>query len=749
MRSDSADSHPTNIGKPQHIGLNPSDTIPHPNIVLSDDDDDEEEEETGSIPHVPNQNLDKLPVPADLQHQQRQEHPSHFDQPSTVVQTDQPSFSDEEERPRQRGFQRTITQIAQLTDSWTVPGDIHTTDDVKRHVITVSKDTTISEAEKNRRRQILHSALFLKHQQQNGVQFQKKMEQEAACATTSNVEDPETGQLLLGCEHYPRNCKLLADCCKSWVVCRHCHDQQDLGHTMTRFDTKSIMCMLCNLEQPVSNKCINPACAIQFARYFCAKCKFFDGTPGKNIYHCDHCGICRVGEGLGHDNFHCSNCDACVSLKYEKNHRCLKRSLDAHCPVCKHYLFTSTKPVVFMKCGHTMHAHCFDEYISSYYTCPLCHKSLTNMTSYYNQIDQVVQRQTLPEEIRCRRAEILCHDCGGKCETQFHYLHLKCILCNSYNTRLIRTFDLPNPSTSAVTSLRPSGREPTVPVDSYANEYVDDENDSGDEVSEDEVSEDEVCEDEVCEDVIPDHRVEQEVSESLLGTETIGTDENVQNSGRIEIVQTAGNEVIGVEIAEEKATKTNDDEVEKSGSQSQNRNAQEQGEARPSIMQEGPSSGMDYPSKKRNRQVVNHRSVRFRPEHVGVQGQEGETQSTNVERNTDGPDSGTSQGRAVTPLLTQQEREWASWGGTSRENAVNQDLSTNCMLPDHDEEEEVEEVMELEEFVTLHGSTFRREAPNSSKQKSANGAEKESVDITCSDGKISKSLNDGGGSSPR
>lgn len=392
------------------------------------------------------------------------------------------SSNDEVERPCREGSKHTIGPEASYSEAWTVPDDICTTDDVKRHVLLIHKDPTISQHEKSRRCQLVLMAPYKQRQQQDNAEFRDRTKNSSTAKSYSNVRNPDTGEFMLGCEHYPRKCKLLADCCDAWVVCRHCHDQHNPGHVMTRFNTKRVLCMECNLEQPVSKTCINSKCAIEFAHYFCPKCKFFDDTPDKSIYHCDHCRICRVGKGLGHDNFHCSICDACVSLKYREDHRCLKRSLDAHCPVCKQYLYTSTRPVVFMKCGHTMHAHCFDDYIKTYYTCPLCQKALTNMATYYNQIDQAVSSEVLPEEIRNKRAEILCHDCGRRCETQYHYSHLKCTHCNSYNTRLIRTIDassLRSEEESSTSRPAPSDAN-THPLDEGENAHIDNECESTD-----------------------------------------------------------------------------------------------------------------------------------------------------------------------------------------------------------------------------------------------------------------------------
>lgn len=39
---------------------------------------------------------------------------------------------------------------------------------------------------------------------------------------------------VFGCEHYKRNCKLLATCCNKLFTCRFCHDKVS-DHTMDRY----------------------------------------------------------------------------------------------------------------------------------------------------------------------------------------------------------------------------------------------------------------------------------------------------------------------------------------------------------------------------------------------------------------------------------------------------------------------------------------------------------------------------------
>ena len=106
----------------------------------------------------------------------------------------------------------------------------------------------------------------------------------------------------LGCEHYKRNIKLQCSACNRWYTCRFCHDAVE-DHMLNRRETKNMLCMLCGCAQPASEECA--LCSERGARYYCDICKLWDDDPEKSIYHCNDCGICRVGKGLGKDFFHC------------------------------------------------------------------------------------------------------------------------------------------------------------------------------------------------------------------------------------------------------------------------------------------------------------------------------------------------------------------------------------------------------------------------------------------------------------
>lgn len=118
-------------------------------------------------------------------------------------------------------------------------------------------------------------------------------------------EDPDTEELeeaILGCQHYKRNVKLECFTCKKWYTCRFCHDEVE-DHPLVRRDTEHMLCMLCGHAQLASQNC--EQCGELTAQYYCDICKLWDNDSKKSIYHCHDCGICRIGQGLGKDFFHC------------------------------------------------------------------------------------------------------------------------------------------------------------------------------------------------------------------------------------------------------------------------------------------------------------------------------------------------------------------------------------------------------------------------------------------------------------
>ncbi|KAL5660562.1 hypothetical protein ACJX0J_027687, partial [Zea mays] len=86
----------------------------------------------------------------------------------------------------------------------------------------------------------------------------------------------------------------------------------------------------------------------------CSTCQ-----AGKQQFHFDDCGICRVG---GKENFfHCQTCGSCYSTTLRDRHCCIENSMKNNCPICYEYLFDSLRETSVLHCGHTMHLLCFHE----------------------------------------------------------------------------------------------------------------------------------------------------------------------------------------------------------------------------------------------------------------------------------------------------------------------------------------------------------------------------------------------------
>lgn len=249
----------------------------------------------------------------------------------------------------------------------------------------------------------------------------------------SNVIDPETNKPMLGCEHYPRNCRLQAACCGAWVVCRFCHDQHIRSHDMNCAEIKQLKCMVCNVDQPISNECINMKCKATFGEYYCPKYRMFDNTPNKVMYHCDDCNACLLGKREDHQ--HCFRCKRCYPRSDVPGHKCVRGGLDSNCPICGYQLTLSPHKV--MPCGHAMHGDCYEKYRSlKRKTCPLCQKPCTiELLKIENErIDAIVAQEEIPEEDRNRAVSIFCYYCAKSSVTKFHHQYLKCTHCAGYNT---------------------------------------------------------------------------------------------------------------------------------------------------------------------------------------------------------------------------------------------------------------------------------------------------------------------------
>ena len=253
---------------------------------------------------------------------------------------------------------------------------------------------------------------------------------------------------VLGCVHYARGCKLRHPSSGNLYTCRLCAEQErEASVTPTssekdnapldRYAVTEISCMKCKTLQPSAQKCVNTKCELHekgFAKYFCEICNLFDDRD-HDIFHCPYCNTCRMGKGLGIDFRHCMRCNACVSLD-DKNHRCIPQKLQGSCPICHDSLFNSTEPLKGLRCGHVMHLSCFNEYCRGHnYTCPLCMRSMEDMSDYFSRLDQAVRMQPMPASFQNTMVNIYCQDCEKTGQCRYHFVGQKCPHCGSYNTR--------------------------------------------------------------------------------------------------------------------------------------------------------------------------------------------------------------------------------------------------------------------------------------------------------------------------
>ncbi|XP_019866508.1 RING finger and CHY zinc finger domain-containing protein 1 [Aethina tumida] len=242
----------------------------------------------------------------------------------------------------------------------------------------------------------------------------------------------------LGCTHYKRKCKFVSPCCGKIYVCRFCHDENE-NHVINRKEIKEVVCAVCELQQPIQANC--EKCGALFGNYTCLTCNLFDDEDKKQ-FHCEGCGICRIG---GADRFfHCGKCNMCLPVQLQDNHKCVENVSRSNCPVCLEDIHTSRIPCHIPNCGHLLHRTCFEQLLhSGMYACPLCQTSVMDMTELWKYLDNEIANTPMPSDYFNLMVEILCKDCHQKCVVKFHVLGHKCVHCGSYNTCRIKAERVP------------------------------------------------------------------------------------------------------------------------------------------------------------------------------------------------------------------------------------------------------------------------------------------------------------------
>ncbi|XP_054847396.1 RING finger and CHY zinc finger domain-containing protein 1 isoform X1 [Eublepharis macularius] len=230
-----------------------------------------------------------------------------------------------------------------------------------------------------------------------------------------------------GCAHYRRGCLLKAPCCGRLYGCRLCHDEGE-EHRLDRFGVRQVQCARCGRLQQAQQNCED--CHNVFGEYYCSICHLFD--TDKKQYHCEKCGICRIGPK--EEFFHCSKCNLCLALTLQGNHKCIENVSRQDCPICLEDIHTSRVGAHVLPCGHLLHRTCYEDMLKEGYRCPLCMHSALDMTRYWQRLDNEVAQTPMPLEYQNMMVEILCNDCTSRSTVQFHILGMKCKNCDSYNT---------------------------------------------------------------------------------------------------------------------------------------------------------------------------------------------------------------------------------------------------------------------------------------------------------------------------
>ncbi|XP_069313482.1 RING finger and CHY zinc finger domain-containing protein 1 isoform X3 [Eulemur rufifrons] len=171
-------------------------------------------------------------------------------------------------------------------------------------------------------------------------------------------------------------------------------------------------------------------CSTLFGEYYCNICHLFD--KDKKQYHCENCGICRIGPK--EDFFHCLKCNLCLAMNLQGRHKCIENVSRQNCPICLEDIHTSRVVAHVLPCGHLLHRTCYEEMLKKGYRCPLCMHSALDMTRYWRQLDDEVAQTPMPSEYQNVTVDIHCNDCNRRSTVQFHILGMKCKICDSYNT---------------------------------------------------------------------------------------------------------------------------------------------------------------------------------------------------------------------------------------------------------------------------------------------------------------------------
>ncbi len=235
------------------------------------------------------------------------------------------------------------------------------------------------------------------------------------------------GHVTTKCDHYHRNCNMVAPCCDKIVCCDQGHNES--GHCPVKLDARNVfivVCCTCKASQPVRNVCLN--CNRSFGQNGCTSCRMWYSGDG---FHCNDCGVCRKGRRK--DWWHCPICNTCLAMKSAKEHKCLSSS-NKNCAMCGEDTHRSRKPSTKMSCGHMAHCDCFLSRVQKSFSCPLpyCRQTVANMEAWNRALDTKASHEQTQHP--SSPVQIYCFNCRGKSVARGDIKKCRVANCGSRNT---------------------------------------------------------------------------------------------------------------------------------------------------------------------------------------------------------------------------------------------------------------------------------------------------------------------------
>lgn len=273
----------------------------------------------------------------------------------------------------------------------------------------------------------------------------------------NNFIDTSEKSKRMFCKHSKIHLHQIFKCCNKVYPCRFCHDE-DQEHEAKRFDIDYVKCDFCNVSQKKDSACNNPEC-YQFEKkhnYYCHKCNIWKNDSdinlqylnsiliqkinvNKKFFHCNKCGICRVGNS--DDYKHCDSCNLCIKKNIFDQHVCKIDVKDKNCPICFEKIWSHSENPHILKCGHAMHYSCFVNTINNHnYYCSICRKSIIDLKPLWSQIDDYMNIQEMPDEYKDWTTFIRCRECNTESTVKYHFEYHKCLNleCGCYNTDILK-----------------------------------------------------------------------------------------------------------------------------------------------------------------------------------------------------------------------------------------------------------------------------------------------------------------------